>query len=244
MEAKFLIGAVACADKERVAAINTRDCLVVPCEHCKKMAWISNDLWKLKKERPDHSVTCHKCLEEMQADPDTVIHFAAIDNLDDAHKAVSEFEEMMKHMGEFENFPDMLKKFENDLFAKTQSHHEQVMRHIEEILPFLCACAMGTLRIFERFEDFVIANILRTFVEELLFRRRETIGPGKIFDGYEPENVINIMRFIIGVGVGMNYWKERRVDAANVPEEYQERWAEGYNHWMENVWKYRNGEDE
>jgi hypothetical protein len=45
---------------------------------------------------------------------------------------------------------------------------------------------------------------LETHVQGIIKRRRERLGPGKLFEGYESSEALTIIMFMIGVGRAVN----------------------------------------
>lgn len=235
-EASYLIGTLRCDDKERIAQVNVKGALLTPCEKCKKQSYITRDMWQLKKSNPKYKICCHKCLEEEAADDKTDVVFAFAQSKEEAETVIKDFEDMLNKYGSFEN---MLLKFETDLFESVERNHFDQMNCTEEMIPSLCCCAIGRLRIFDKVEDMVIAHHLRSLVQELLLRKRKRLGTGKMFDGYDKKQIIQIIRFLIGLNFAIDEWCDRKEDISAGADDIMDTWHEGFEHWHENVMRIR-----
>ena len=228
MDVSFIIVAVACNDPD-FKLPNGAQAKVGKCESCDTMVWLHLQALKLKKNKPNHQVWCKGCVEKEQDKSDTHVQFL---NIDDAANfdAADDIDEFQKKLAEVEE----------KYFARAKHGHSQTMASLRESLPSLVRCAMSRLKIWNSIEDLMLALMLRTLVEEILLRQRDTlgdlVGPEATFQGYDRPDISAILSFIFGTSKALDEVKEK-LDKHGFDSLYDEdtidRWRSGMDHWSD-----------
>lgn len=224
MEVKFIIGAVTCNDPDYKPSGGGNK--VGKCEKCQTMVWLTPKASTLKQEKPNHSVWCKGCIEKIQDEDDVQVHILDIDE--------------SEGIDDVDSFFNKLNEIEEKYFARAKHGHSQTMAMTREILPSLVSCAMGRLKIWNNLEDLTLALVIRTLVEEILLRQRETlgelVGPEATFHGYDRNEIMQILQFIFGTSKALedarNKLREEGDDAL-YSDEVVDRWTEGWSHWAD-----------
>lgn len=105
---------------------------------------------------------------------------------------------------------------EPKMFEEAWKDHENVLSELSKNLPDLCKTAMGCMDPMENNGHLILCAALRTFVENLLYRRRNILKKtdkeatvGDVLDEYGEEESKAILSFIFGVSKAAGEFQRR-----------------------------------
>lgn len=136
-----------------------------------------------------------------------------------------------------DSFGEMVTDLEEQLYNNSIHRCDQIKASIEEGLPGLCKCCVAQLRIFNKLEDLVMAASLEVLVMDILFKRRETLGPKEMFSCWDEEGKMEILRFIVGVNCAKAALKYDNNIDERVKEFNYDEWEAGFDHWKEGIFR-------
>jgi hypothetical protein len=248
MEVKAVISCVSCGDT-RPDGHN----MVGECSQCHKMVWVSQNLNDKIKES-DCPIWCTHCIEAAGERGDTTIRPVSYEELLEAKK--EEKAETEKGMWGVP-FPLVNPQAESEYFEVAKSANEQLRKKLDKSLPAMCTAYMSRLKVFHSTLDLSIACTVASFVEMFLVERRERLGEGNVFEGYNRDQEVTIMAFIFGVKEAVRLWHKKNpnktadnydpdsetFDPSGLSAEDMAAWEGGMKYWSEELRKVVGEED-
>jgi hypothetical protein len=232
-----IIGCVSCAQVPNPP----QGAKVTFCEKCRKSVWISTSQVKLKQSQK-FPIWCEKCVNALGQQDNTEIIGVQMDkdeSVDSIVKKLSEitdddgnvFEWIAKKVGKDFDWAEKLRKVEEQIFLRMSANIDQNMARTEEFMPKLLKILMPRLKIYECLEDLAIATTLQTIIENMLCKRRETLGPGKVFSGFTMDESITLLVFMVGVSKAVEHSKDKGVEGLSHAS--QEEFVKGTQDWWD-----------
>lgn len=215
------------------------------CMHCNKWVWVTEKHLEKKDEGEGRLIWCTQCCEKYECELEEFGEPNKGDNNKDNDSSSwtdqidfeglfgrKDTEDKFDYSGWEEELPPEIKEWEQKAFLRSISGTEQKKANLERILPSLCFLFMTRIKPFDRTDDVILADVLYVFTSEILHSRRETLGLGHMFDGWERHEVIHILAFMYGVGKAME--KAVDEDTFNL-DEVSQHWKQNLLEWLENM---------
>jgi len=241
MDIKAVISCVPCGDP-RPDGHN----MVGECSECHKMVWLSQDLNDKIKES-GCPIWCIHCIKTAEESGSASVQPVSYEELLEAKKEEVETEKGMWGVP----FPLVNPKAEEEYFEVAQLANEQLREKLDKSLPAMCTAYMSRLKIFHSTLDLSIACTMASFVEMFLVERRDRLGKGKVFEGYNRDQEVTIMAFVFGVKEAVRIWHKKNpnrtpehydpesetFDPSGLSAEDMKAWEDGMKYWSDELGK-------